>query len=163
MGVVLDIEGIRARLQCRECHTLVESRTMGGQVYSMYVVGVPFFQTYSTLFQRVARFARYMEAKRRFLEKSEISWFNLNDVIAAARGVGRGKHQPTPLRDVFAASVRLGAETLRGSWTLELYPLRAQDERSKGPKTSVSATPVPIPAARGLGSGAIEGGLSASW
>ncbi|GAQ90388.1 hypothetical protein KFL_006340075 [Klebsormidium nitens] len=163
MGVVLDIDAIRARLQCPKCHSLIESRTMGGQVYSMYVVGVPFFHTYGTLFQKVARFARYMDAKRRFLEKSEISWFNLNDVIAAARGLGRGRHQPTPLRDVFAASVRLGAETLRGSWTLELYPVRAHDERPKGPKAAVSATPVAIPAPRGAGNEGSEGILPASW
>lgn len=166
MGVILGIDGIRERLDCSKCHSTIESRTMGGQKYSMYIVGVPFFQTYGSQFLKVARFARYMEAKRRFLEKSEISWFNVNDLIAAARGVCRAKNAPSPLRDVFAASVRLGAETLRCAWSLELYPARSQDERTKGPKASVSAIPVPIPGAARGGVGSCGGGtdsLSVSW
>lgn len=164
MGVVLELDAIRARLQCPKCHTLVESRTMGGQIYSMFIVGVPFFHSYGSSFLKVARFARYMEAKRRFMEKSEIGWFKVNDVINAARGIGRAKNPPTPLRDVFAASVGLGAESLRSSWSLELYPVRCQDERSKALKTSVSATPVPIPAAPGSGkAGGGAESLSVSW
>lgn len=157
MGVVLSIEAVGARLDCSKCHTKIESRTMGGQSYSMYVVGVPFFHTYGSQFLKVARFARYMEAKRRFLEKSEISWFNMNDLIAAARGVCRAKHAPTPLRDVFAASVRLGAESLRCAWNLELYPVRTYDGRTKGPNASVSATPIPISPTLGAGRGGCDG------
>lgn len=105
MGAVLEPDAITARLEDPTCHVLVESRTMGGQAYYMYALAVPFFCNYGTIFNKISRFARYMDAKRKFFEKVEICWFSFNDLLSAARGVGRAKQQPFPLRDVFAASV----------------------------------------------------------
>lgn len=147
MGAVLDIDAIGARLHCKSCHLLIESRTMGGQTYFMYVMGVPFFNNYGAIFSKISRFARYIDAKRKFLEKVEICWFSFNDLLSAARGVGHSKLLPYPLRDVFAASVRLGADVLRNAWKLEHYPSRGSRERLNIPKGSVCATPIPIPPA----------------
>lgn len=146
MGYVLDYDAIGARLQNPSCFKVVESRTMGGQIYYMYVMGVPFFSNYGNVFNKISRFARYIDAKRKFLEKAEICWFSFDDLIGTARGVGRSRFSPIPLRDVFPASVRVGAEVIRNSWALESYPVMG---RRNVPKGSVSA-PIPIPlAARG--------------
>jgi hypothetical protein len=149
MGAILDIDAIGARLQCNKCHMLIESRTMGGQVYFMYVMGVPFFNNYGAVFNKISRFARYIDAKRKYLEKMEICWFSFKDVLNAARGIGRTRMIPHPLRDVFAASVRLGADVIRNAWSLECYPSR---RRLYTPNVSVCATPLPIERGR-IGSG----------
>ena len=117
IGMILDMEEVEARLNDPECHVEIKSRTMGGGTYTMYCINIPYMNLYVPAFQRAMKFLRNTKAHRKFIEKSTIGWFSLPAVLAAAEG-----KQPPPecindppllLRDVFAATVRLGADTLK--------------------------------------------------
>jgi predicted NUDIX family NTP pyrophosphohydrolase len=84
-GSVLDLDACAARLQEGACHDVVVSRTMGGNVYRMYIIYIPFLSSYPRSFERTMRFLRYMKANRKFLEKTELAWFSLESLMAAVR------------------------------------------------------------------------------
>jgi hypothetical protein len=124
VGVVLDPEAIEARLNDPKCYLEIVSRTMGNNPYICYVVYIPYIATYASNFRRTLRFLKYIKCHRKYLEKSEIGWFSMGDVFAAAEG-RKPVEGVTPfyLRDVFAATVRLARDRLCGlKIALQCYP-----------------------------------------
>jgi hypothetical protein len=117
IGVVLDTEEVEARLNDPECHVEIKSKTMGGGTYTMFCIHIPYMSLYAPAFQKFIKFMRYTKAHRKFIEKSTIGWFSLPAVLAAAEGKQPPREcsidPPLLLRDVFAATVRLGSETLK--------------------------------------------------
>lgn len=107
-GSVMDIDSIRKRLQDPACHMALESKTMGGAAYYMYVIHTPFMAHVQSCFKNAVKFLKHIKAHRKYTEKSDVGWFQAEDVIAAAFGNRNGVH----LREVFAATVKMHAETL---------------------------------------------------
>lgn len=107
-GSVMDIDSIRKRLQDPACHMALESKTMGGAAYYMYVLHTPFMANVQSAFRNAVKFLKHIKAHRKYTEKSDIGWFPAEDVIASAFGNRNGIH----LREVFAATVKMHAETL---------------------------------------------------
>jgi hypothetical protein len=107
-GCLMDMDGIKKRLKDPTCHMILESKTMGGARYFMYVMHCPYMSHVKSTFQNTLKFLKHIKANRRYMEKTDMSWFPAEDVINSAFGIRNG----IPLREVFAATVRLHADAL---------------------------------------------------
>lgn len=109
-GCIMDTESMTKRLNDDGCHVVLRSRTMGGNEYYMYVVSIPYMNHYQNSFNSAAKFLRYIKANRKYVEKSSIGWFAVDEVIKAAKNRGSGAR--FQLRGVFASSVAAHEEAL---------------------------------------------------
>ena len=120
MGVVMEYDSIVKRLRDPDCHKLLESRTMGGAKYYMYLIHCPYHPWYGGVFDRNLKLLRYVKAHRRFLEKVSISWHSADEIFRSLDGFN-GKLR---LRGIFESSLRMHRDVIEtaDSLVINRYP-----------------------------------------
>jgi hypothetical protein len=80
LGVSLTAEQIRRRLT-PETSVVVKGSTQNGNVYTMFIVEVPFDPGISRNFQRTASFLRTKGLHRPLVEKIDVSWVDFDEMM----------------------------------------------------------------------------------
>ena len=111
LGVILSQETMRKILKYSRNYKLIRSQTMKGSPYIMYIVRVPYKnypETFS-LFHNFIRKSKHCNQKK-LLEKTEIKWFSLENVLASLQFSNR--NQLIHLRNVFQNTISRERSTI---------------------------------------------------
>jgi hypothetical protein len=83
VGVVMDISSMLTRLQHRKNYIKVKGKTLSGSPYYMYVVKIPYKETYKETFDNTLGFIRYSNVfDKKYLEKIDLQWVSLETIYA---------------------------------------------------------------------------------
>jgi len=102
-GVVMDLKALKARFAGRSNRVMV-SATQNGHPYYMYALQVPFTPHLRSTYRKLLAFMRYRKLYKKNIEKTDMQWVCLDDLLIRDR---------LTLRSVFASTVRRHAATLR--------------------------------------------------
>ena len=75
LGSVMTIKNIKRCIE-DESTIIVNSKTMMGHDYIMYLVHIPYDELYRPSFSRTRGFMNYLRFFGRFVEKNDIRWFD---------------------------------------------------------------------------------------
>ena len=83
VGVVMDISSMLTRLQYKKNYIKVKGKTLSGSPYYMYVVKIPYKETYKETFDNTLGFIRYSNVfDNKYLEKIDLQWVSLETIYA---------------------------------------------------------------------------------
>lgn len=110
IGVVMDISSMLSRLQHRKNYIKVKGKTLSGSPYYMYVVKIPYKETYKETFDNTLGFIRYSNAfDKKYLEKIDLQWVSLETIYASLEDESDLNF---PLRRVFKKTLGDHLETI---------------------------------------------------
>lgn len=102
IGSVMNIPNMLARLQHRRNYIRVQGKTLNGSPYFMYVVKIPYSESYCTNFSSTLAFIQYARSfDKKFIEKSDIQWVSLDTIKASLEDQDNDDVINFPLRKVF--------------------------------------------------------------
>jgi hypothetical protein len=112
VGVVMDISSMLTRLQHRKNYIKVKGKTLSGSPYYMYVVKIPFKETYKETFDNTLGFIRYSNVfDKKYLEKIDLQWVSL-ETINAGLDDENNNLVNFPLRKVFKKTLVDNLQTI---------------------------------------------------
>lgn len=112
LGVVMEMDSIRNRLKDPDSHKRLDSRTMGGLPYYMFLIHCPYNTWYPTAFRRNLKFLKHMNCHRRYLEKTDIAWFPASEIMEVLDGK---RSRTLRLREIFAATLRAHRDVIENA------------------------------------------------
>ena len=85
IGSVMDIKTMMSRLQYRKNYIRIKGKTLNQSSYYMYVIRIPYKETYRQNFLSTLNFIKYSQEKfdRKFMEKLDIQWVSLDTIYAS--------------------------------------------------------------------------------
>ena len=102
IGAVMDIPTMLGRLQYRKNYIRVRGKTLNGSPYFMYVVKIPYKDSYRDNFHSTLEFMKYTRGcDKKYLEKLDIQWVSLETIYASMENSDNDSVINFPLRRVF--------------------------------------------------------------
>lgn len=99
VGSICDIPTMMAKLQHRKNYIKVCGKTLNGSSYYMYVVRMPFKDSYKESFDNTMKFIKYTkEFDKKFQEKLAVEWVSIETICAS---LDHENADTFPLRRVF--------------------------------------------------------------
>lgn len=81
-GIIMDIKSLRNRLSSPKNYTQFESRTLNGYPYYMYMLEIPYNNSYRSIFRKLLYFMKYKRIYKKFMEKIDIQWISIKSLVA---------------------------------------------------------------------------------
>ena len=75
LGSIMSVRDMKFQLQDKDT-VVINSKTMLGNNYTMYLVHVPFDPIYLQIFRKIRSYMKYLKFFGRFIEKNEMRWFD---------------------------------------------------------------------------------------
>ena len=75
LGSIMSVRDVKDVIKDPKTHE-VKSSTMMGNIYTMYLVYIPYDTLYRTAFNKTRLYMNYMRFLGRFIEKNDIRWFD---------------------------------------------------------------------------------------
>jgi hypothetical protein len=101
VGSIMDIQTILTKLQIKKNNLKINDKTLSGHPYYMYVLKVPYKETYRYNFKSTYSFIKYTNTYDRkidykYLEKTDIQWISLETIKKSM-----SSDTEYPLRSIF--------------------------------------------------------------
>ena len=106
IGVVLDIDTITSMLNSNKHYVLVESKTLNGSPYYMYLVRVP-YNHYRNEFKKFYKFLKHINTYDKYMEKIDIRWYSKDSLLMSLKN-----DDHIPLRKVFKNTILKHVDTV---------------------------------------------------
>lgn len=101
-GALISLNGIRNQLKYDKNFTLVNSESMGGIRYYMFVVQIPKVQHAIDRFNKTREYVKYIDSSYQYLEKTDIGWISLDTLLFILENNEKNEQKMGwPLRKVF--------------------------------------------------------------
>ena len=125
------------RERVKKMSVLVNGTTKKGNVYSMFIIEVPYIPDLPLRFKKIVNFLKYKNIGSAYIEKSELVWVSLDEMFKI------------PKRQVFADTIASNASTLRkvttDSWRAMfeecVIPITISPSRSSPPSSELYKHP----------------------
>jgi hypothetical protein len=112
IGSVVDMPSMMAKLQNKKNHIKVKGKTLNGSAYFMYVVRIPYKESYRQYFQNTLSFIKYTKENShqsnkssfleyKYFEKTDIQWVSLDTLKVSLEPEENLENVNYPLRNVF--------------------------------------------------------------
>lgn len=110
IGSVMDIPTILSRMQNKKNHIKVKGKTYSGSPYFMYVVRIPYKESYRQYFHSTLSFIKYThdhQAKKspfvdyKYFEKTDIQWISIETLKTSLETTENSEMINYPLKTVF--------------------------------------------------------------
>lgn len=101
-GVILDKKALKKRMSCKDNYIVIQSKTVRGYEYIMYLVEIPYDEKLRSTFRKVVSHLKYIKVPKQYLEKSDICFISLENVLF---------HDTVLLRKVFANTLQNNRQT----------------------------------------------------
>ena len=75
LGSIMTVKETKKRIQEKDT-IIVNSKTMMGHDYTMYIIYIPYEDVFRRIFARTRSFLNYLRFMGRFVEKNDIRWFD---------------------------------------------------------------------------------------
>jgi hypothetical protein len=125
------------RERVKKMSVLVNGTTKKGNVYSMFIIEVPYIPDLPLRFKKIVNFLKYKNIGSAYIEKSELVWVSLDEMFKIHK------------RQVFADTIASNAATLRkvttDSWRAMfeecVIPITISPSRSSPPSSEIYKHP----------------------
>lgn len=102
LNSIMSLSATRNMLRNNKNFTMVNSKSMAGLPYYMFILRVPMIpDTANDRFKKTLEFLRYINAKYQYMEKVAIGWISLETLLLILENSEYEKTMGWPLRKVF--------------------------------------------------------------
>jgi hypothetical protein len=102
LNSIIDLNTTREMLKNEKNYTLINSRTVSGSPYYMFILRVPMLpDTSRDRFKRTLQYLQYTNANYSYLEKTDVKWVSLDTILHCLIDTKYEEELGWPLRKVF--------------------------------------------------------------
>lgn len=80
-GVIMDLKSLRNRMSNTGNYVLLQSTTQNGYPYYMYLLEIPYNNSYRSIFRKLLYFMKYKKIHKKHMEKTDIQWISLKSLV----------------------------------------------------------------------------------
>lgn len=107
LNSVIDLNTTRDMLKNEKNYTLINSRTISGCPYFMFILRVPMLpETTRDRFKKTLQYLQYTNAKYESLEKNDVKWVSLDTIVHCLNYPNQEQELGWPLRKVFRKTLQ---------------------------------------------------------
>ena len=108
IGSIMDIQSMLIRLNNFKLSYKIKSKTMSGSLYVMYLVKIPYKESFCSNFHSTLNLLKYIKysskskmVEYKFFEKTDIQWISLDTIKISLGGDENSESVNYPLRHIF--------------------------------------------------------------